>query len=198
MAAPAGKRALELLLGEIAGCRICEASLPLGPRPVLAADLRARVLIAGHAPGRKVHASGVPWQDASGETLRSWLGVDAATFYDPGAVALVPMGFCYPGTGPSGDLPPRPECRATWHPRLLPLLRGVTLTLLVGEHAQRYHLAAAWRGSVTDNVRAWRELGARIPLPHPSPRNRPWLAKNPFFERELLPDLRARVAAALR
>lgn len=191
-------RALKTLLTEIASCRVCEAELPLGPRPVLAASARSRVLIAGQAPGTKVHASGVPWDDASGETLRAWLQVDRATFYDTARFAIVPMGFCYPGRGKSGDLPPRPECAATWHHRLMPRLRGLSLRLVIGEYAQRYHLGDAYRGSVTQNVRAWRQMPPGvIPLPHPSPRNRPWLMKNPFFEAELLPTLRAQVSAAI-
>lgn len=191
-------RALKTLLDEIATCRVCEAELPLGPRPVLAAAAGSRVLIAGQAPGTKVHASGVPWDDPSGETLRAWLQVDRAKFYDTALFAIVPMGFCYPGKGKSGDLPPRPECAATWHPRLMPRLRALSLRLVIGEYAQRYHLGEAYRGSVTENVRAWRQMPPGvIPLPHPSPRNRPWLMKHPFFEAELLPVLRAQVRAAL-
>ncbi|MFB9156715.1 uracil-DNA glycosylase family protein [Chromobacterium violaceum] len=189
--------ALADLLGEIAACRVCEAALPCGPKPVLRAAAGARILLAGQAPGRKVHESGVPWDDASGKRLREWLAVDAETFYDPECFAIVPMGFCYPGTGPSGDLPPRPECRRLWHPRLLPLLERVELVLAVGCYAQAYHLAARKR-SLTDTVAAWREyFPAVMPLPHPSPRNQMWLARNRWFESELLPALRARVAEVL-
>lgn len=192
------ERVLLRLLEEIRGCRCCAEALPCGPRPVLAARVSARVLIAGQAPGREVHLSGVPWRDASGDRLREWLGIDIERFYDPSEVALVPTGFCYPGRGRNGDLPPRPECRALWHPRLLPLLESVKLTVLVGEHAQRHHLGERYRGSVTATVRAWASFADVIPIPHPSPRNRVWLRENPFFVDEVLPHLRARVARMLR
>lgn len=184
---------LPLLLDEIRGCTLCEPEIEA--RPVVQAGAQASLLIAGHAPGSKVHKSGVPWDDASGSTLRDWLGIDAQTFYDPAKVALVPMGFCYPGRGKSGDKAPRSECRRRWHGELMPLLPKVRLTLLLGQFAQRYHLGAESLGSVTANVKAWRRFGERIPLPHPSPRNLPWRRKHPFFERELLPELRHRVAA---
>lgn len=186
------------LLQDIARCQRCAPHLPQGPRPVLVADARARILIAGQAPGRKVHASGVPWDDASGDRLRAWLGVDRATFYDPARFAIVPMGFCYPGTGRSGDLPPRPECRATWHPRLLPLLRQVRLTLVIGQYARDYHLPACAGRPLSDTVAGWRAFGPHLmPLPHPSPRNQAWIRQRPWFEAELLPVLRARVAEVL-
>jgi uracil-DNA glycosylase len=188
---------LASLLREIRACRICEETLPLGPRPVLNVGATARVLIAGHAPGSKVHESEVPWDDKSGELLRTWLGVDDSVFYDGDRIALVPMGFCYPGRGKGGDLPPRPECRATWHHRLLPLLGETRLTIAIGEHAQRYHLGDRWLGSVTANLRCFDQFDTVLPIPHPSPRNRPWLAKNPFFERDTVPYLRRRVAEAL-
>ena len=158
----------------------------------------ARLLIVGQAPGARVHASGIPWDDASGRRLRDWLQVDAATFYDARRVALVPMGFCYPGKAGSGDAPPRPECRATWHPRLLPLLPRVGLTLLIGNHAQAYFLGATRRATSGDTVQAWRDYLPRyLPLPHPSPRNIAWFKRNPWFEDEVLPDLRTRVRALL-
>lgn len=193
-----GERVDELL-GDIRACRICAAHLPLGPRPVLQASATSRLLIVSQAPGRKVHETGIPFNDPSGDRLRDWLGVDKATFYDAGRIAIVPMGFCFPGTGKGGDLPPRPECAPTWHPRLLPLLRQVRLTLVIGQYAQAGLLGVARGTRLTDTVQAWREHLAhgRLPLPHPSPRNRLWLVRNPWFETELLPVLRERVAAAL-
>ncbi len=185
---------LTSLLRDIRACRICEAELPLGPRPVLRARASARLLIVGQAPGTRVHESGIPWSDASGKRLREWLQIDEAAFYDEKRVAIVPMGFCYPGRKGDGDAPPRPECRATWHPALLPLLKHVELTLLVGAYAQSYFLNGS--ADVTANVRAWREhLPKLLPLPHPSPRNIAWFKTNPWFEREVLPALRRRVRA---
>ncbi|MGH8085504.1 MAG: uracil-DNA glycosylase family protein [Lysobacter sp.] len=190
---------LEHLLRDIRACRICEANLPLGPRPVLRAGADARLMIVGQAPGAKVHASGVPWDDASGRRLREWLGIGADTFYDESQVAIVPMGFCYPGKAGSGDAPPRPECRATWHPRLLPLLPKVELTLLIGQYAQAYFLGARRKGSLTATMRAWHEyLPSQLPLPHPSPRNVAWFKANPWFEGEVLPTLRERVDGLVR
>ena len=190
---------LDHLLRDIRACRLCEAQLPLGPRPVLQVGSSARLLIVGQAPGTKVHASGVPWSDASGRRLRDWLQLDEATFYDPAQVAIVPMGFCYPGRAGSGDAPPRPECRATWHPRLLPLLPNVRLTLLIGQYAHAYFLQSRRKPSLGDTVRAWREyLPDSLPLPHPSPRNVAWFKANPWFEGEVLPVLRERVAEVMR
>lgn len=189
-------RRLDKLLAEIEACRLCAAALPHGPRPVLRAHADARLLVVGQAPGRKVHESGVPWDDASGRRLREWLGVDAETFYDPRRVAIVPMGFCYPGKASSGDAPPRPECREHWHPRLLPLLPNVQLTLLVGQYAQAYFLGPGRKASLTETVQAWRGYWPRqLPLPHPSPRNVAWFKANPWFEGEVLPHLRKRVAS---
>jgi uracil-DNA glycosylase len=187
---------LEALLTEIRACRLCEAHLPLGPRPVLRASASATLLIVGQAPGTLVHGSGLPWDDASGVRLRGWLGMDKTAFYDEAKVAIVPMGFCYPGRGASGDLPPRPECRQAWHPRLLPLLPGITLTLAIGQYAQHYFLGERRKKTLTDTVAAWREYAPAVfPLPHPSPRNIGWFVHNPWFETEVLPALRARVAA---
>jgi len=192
------RRRLDALLAEIRACRLCEAELPHGPRPVLQAAASARLLVVGQAPGVRVHASGVPWDDASGRRLRDWLGLDAATFYDPAQVALVPMGFCYPGRAGSGDAAPLPRCRQTWHPRLLPLLPHVALVLPIGQYAHAHLLGALRKPSLTDTVRAWREYGPRLlPLPHPSPRNVGWFKANPWFERDVLPALRERVRAAL-
>ncbi|MEZ4585951.1 MAG: uracil-DNA glycosylase family protein [Gemmatimonadales bacterium] len=193
-----GRRSLPTLLDEIRACRVCETALPLGPRPVLAAHRSARVLIAGQAPGKRVHESGVAWRDPSGDRLRGWLGLDDETFYDSRRVALVPMGFCYPGTGSGGDLPPRPECAETWHGRLLPLLAAVRLTVVIGRYAQAYHLGDRAGPGVTETVANWRRFApAVIPLPHPSPRNQRWLVRNPWFEKELVPVLRRAVRAAL-
>jgi uracil-DNA glycosylase len=186
------------LLREVRACTLCRAHLPLGPRPVFQFDPQARILIAGQAPGRKVHERGIPFLDASGDRLREWLGIDAAVFYDPQRIALLPMGFCYPGTGDSGDLAPRPECAATWRARLLARLVNVRLTLALGRYALAWHLGDASRPTVTETVFAWREYGPElVPLPHPSPRNNIWLKKNPWFARELLPELRERVRRLL-
>lgn len=186
------------LLRQVRACRICADRLEHGVRPVLQASGSSRVLIAGQAPGRKVHESGIPFDDASGDRLRDWMGVSRETFYDASRVAILPMGFCYPGTGRSGDLPPRPECAAEWRQRLLGQLPGVRLTLVVGQHAARWHLQSG-STKLTELVRDHRRFAPRaIPLPHPSPRNNIWLAKNPWFEQEVLPYLRRRVRACLR
>jgi uracil-DNA glycosylase len=189
---------LDALLSEIRACRLCEAHLPLGPRPVLRASASARLLIVGQAPGTRVHASSVPWDDASGRRLRDWLQVDESIFYDERRVAIVPIGFCYPGRAGGGDAPPRPECRATWHGALMPMLSSVGLTLLIGQYAQAHFLGPRRGPTLTDTVRAWREYSpAAIPLPHPSPRNVGWFKANPWFEDAVLPYLRARVAEVL-
>jgi uracil-DNA glycosylase len=181
--------ALPKLLREVRACTLCAPDLPQGPRPVLQADARARILIAGQAPGRKVHDSGVPFDDASGNRLREWMGIDRALFYDPAVIAIVPMGFCYPGTGPSGDLPPRPECAPQWRARILAALPNIELTLVIGQYAQAWHLDGAGAARVTDAVQGWRDhWPAVLPLPHPSPRN-------PWFVVDVLPALQARVRA---
>lgn len=171
----------------------------MGPRPVVQAAGSSRVLIVSQAPGRKVHETGIPFNDPSGKRLRQWMGIGEDTFYDPRCVAIVPMGFCFPGTGKGGDLPPRPECAPTWHPRLLPLLEKVCLTLVIGQYAQAGLLGKRRGRTLADTVKAWREhlTDGKLPLPHPSPRNRMWFKRNPWFESELLPELRARVATAL-
>jgi uracil-DNA glycosylase len=198
MTTRAGNDALETLLCEARACTLCATHLPQGPRPIVQAGRSARLLIIGQAPGARVHASGIPWSDASGKRLRDWLRMDEATFFDPQRVALVPMGFCYPGKAGSGDAPPRPECRATWHPRLLPLLPSVGLTLLIGNHAQAHFLGPARKATSGDTVRAWQEYLPRyLPLPHPSPRNIAWFLRNPWFEGDVLPVLRERVHALL-
>ncbi len=199
MRAATVNRALSRVLTEARACRLCEAELPLGPRPVLRAHPEARVLIIGQAPGTRVHATGVPWNDPSGDRLRHWLQVDRDTFYDERRFAIVPMGLCYPGTGPSGDLPPRPECAPLWHPRVFAHLKHVQLTLLIGAYAQRAYLNAPAGQSLTDNVRRWQKaLPKYLPLPHPSPRNQLWLKNNPWFERQVVPALRARATAVMR
>jgi len=189
--------ALGALLADVRACRRCVEHLPLGPRPVLQLHGSARILIAAQAPGRKVHASGIPFDDASGDRLRGWLGLSREQFYDAKRVAILPMGFCFPGTGPSGDRPPRPECAPAWRTELLAHLRRLRLTLVIGRYAQDYHLSNAG-ASLTETVRAWTERGAdTVALPHPSPRNNGWFKHNPWFERELVPVLQTRVAEAL-
>ena len=189
---------LDALLKDIRACRLCDAHLPLGPRPVLRASATARLLIVGQAPGAKVHTTGIPWNDASGERLRDWLAMDRDTFYDERRIAIVPMGICYPGKGASGDAPPRPECRATWHPRLVPLLTNVRLILPIGHYAQAHFLGAKRKATLTATVRAWDDYAPEhFPLPHPSPRNVGWRKANPWFERDAVPALRERVREAL-
>jgi uracil-DNA glycosylase len=196
--APATRAHLPLLR-RVRACTLCAAHLPLGPRPVLRIDPRATILIAGQAPGTKVHASGIPFQDASGDRLREWMGIDAATFYDETQIAIVPMGFCYPGTGKSGDLPPRPECAATWRAPLMAVLANVKLTLVIGQYAQAWHLGDRQKPTLTETVRAWRDYWpAMLPLPHPSPRNNIWLKRNDWFGDEVLPRLRRRVRELIR
>ncbi len=185
------------LLTEIRACTICQAHLPLGPRPVLQLHPKARILIAGQAPGRKVHESGVPFDDASGNRLREWLGVTREVFYDPEQIAILPMGFCFPGSGKSGDLPPRPECAPAWRKQLLGQLRHLEITLVMGQYAQAYHFGKS-RSSLTELVKSWRSYWPHtVPLPHPSPRNNLWLRRNPWFEAELLPPLQKRVSEVL-
>jgi len=190
---------LERLLREIRACRVCAKHLPLEPRPVVRAKASARLLIVGQAPGTKVHESGIPWNDRSGDRLREWLQLDRETFYDESRIAIVPMGFCYPGVDKSGgDLPPRKECAPLWHARVLQQLPNIELTLLVGGYAQRYYLKDLRRSTMTETVRAWRDFSPRfIPLPHPSWRNTAWIGRNPWFECELVPTLRARVRVLL-
>ena len=188
---------LESLLEQVRACKLCAGHLPLGPRPVLQMHASARILIAGQAPGRKVHATGIPFDDASGDRLRTWLGVSRDVFYDARQVAILPMGFCYPGTGKSGDLPPRLECAPAWRAPLLARLKNIKLTLVIGQYAQAHHLPDA-AASVTASVQSWREHWPRVvPLPHPSPRNNLWLKRNPWFEADLLPQLRSRVSEVL-
>lgn len=189
------QESLAQLLEDIRACRHCANDLPCGPRPVVQAGRAARLRIIGQAPGRKVHETGIPWDDASGDRLRAWLGLTVAQFHDPTKVAIVPMGFCYPGKASSGDNPPRPECAPRWHERLNAVLPEVALSLLIGHYAQAYYLRRRRKATLRETVRAWREylpLGY-VPLPHPSPRNQPWLAKNPWFEAELVPGIRTAI-----
>lgn len=179
------------LLAEIRACQICHTFLPQAPRPIVQFSEKSRVLLIGQAPGARVHASGIPWDDVSGDTLRLWLGLDKAQFYNPDFLALIPMGFCFPGTGKSGDLPPRPECAPAWHDRILAKMPDIKLTLLIGQYAQNRYLGKRMKGNLTETVRAWQGfLPAYLPLPHPSPRNRIWLKKNDWFEAEVLSELR--------
>ena len=184
---------LDSLLKVIRQCDECE-DLPMGPRPILAAKEEAKILILGQAPGRAVHESGKPWDDPSGERLREWMGIDRETFYDPTIVAIVPLGFCYPGKGKTGDLPPRKECAKLWHHQLIPMLTNIKLTLLAGQYAQNYRLGKQKKKTLTQTVKDWREYTPKnLPLPHPSPLNNRWLAKNPWFDSDVLPYLKRRV-----
>jgi uracil-DNA glycosylase len=190
---------LDALVAEIGACRVCAQALPHPPRPVVWVHPDAKILIVGQAPGRRVHESGIPWTDPSGDRLRAWMQLDRTAFYDKRNIAVAAMGFCYPGTVHGADLPPRRECAPLWRPRLLPLLQKVRLTLLVGAYAHRYHLGAAVKPTLGETVRNWRAYPPNVtPLPHPSWRNTGWLKRNPWFEAELLPELRRRVSSALR
>lgn len=189
---------LKTLLVKIRACQVCATHLPHPPNPIVSAHAKARLLLIGQAPGRRVHQSGIPWNDPSGDTLRDWLQVTREQFYDETLVAIVPLGFCYPGAGKSGDLPPRPECAPLWHPPLLAALPKVKLTLLVGSYAQAYYLKERAKSTLTETVANYAEYLPRyLPLPHPSPRNRLWLKRNPWFAAEVLPQLRKRVATTL-
>ena len=192
------KATLAALLDEVQRCTLCASHLPAGPRPVLQAGARACILVAGQAPGRKVHASGIPFDDASGDRLRAWMGVSREEFYDARRIAILPMGFCYPGTGASGDLPPRPECAPRWRERLLAAMPHVALTLVLGRHALQWHLPEHRSTPLTEVVQDWRTTWpGLLVLPHPSGRNNGWLKANPWFEDEVLPPLRARIRALI-
>ena len=191
-------RMLPTLLKAVRNCVVCEAHLPLGARPVLQVGAGARVLIVGQAPGALVHASGVPWDDASGEKLRAWMGIDKTTFYDDSQIAIIPMGYCYPGRGGGGDLPPRRECAELWLDQLLNKMPRIELTLLIGLHAQRHFLGPRRQSTLTKTLLRWKDYGPDyIPLPHPSPRNTPWFQAHPWFEQETVPMLRDRVRRLL-
>lgn len=189
--------AFDELVTQVRCCRICEDVLPLGPRPVIQVSRSSRILVVGQAPGRKVHDTGLPFNDPSGNRLRDWMGVTREQFYDERNMAILPMGFCYPGTGKSGDLPPRPECAPAWRHQLMEQLEHIELTLVIGRYAHDWHLGNA-SPKVTENVRNWQEYWPEVvPLPHPSPRNNLWLRRNPWFEEEVVPALRKRVAGLL-
>ncbi|GAB1268627.1 uracil-DNA glycosylase family protein [Aurantivibrio infirmus] len=186
------------LVDEIESCALCADDLPLGPRPVVRINPKASILIAGQAPGTKVHQSGIPFDDASGDRLRNWMGIDRKIFYDVRKIAIVPMGFCYPGRGKSGDLPPLPLCAKTWRQRILDRLINIELVLPIGQYAHAWHIPTRKR-TLTETVESWQEYGEGLmPLPHPSPRNNIWLAKNPWFEKKLVPVLQERVKACLQ
>lgn len=188
---PRLSRSLSVLLSEVRACTACAGLLPREPRPVLRAHQSARVLIVGQAPGTRVHETGVPWNDRSGDRLREWLAIDRERFYDERRFAIIPVGYCYPGRGPSGDLPPRSECAELWLDRLLAELPQIELTILIGQYAQALYLKKLRKESLTETVRAYRDYLPRyIPLPHPSPRNQMWLRRHPWFARDVVPALR--------
>ncbi|MCL4109092.1 UNVERIFIED_CONTAM: hypothetical protein GTU68_031004 [Idotea baltica] len=191
--------ALSQLVKDIRQCEICREHLPLGPRPIVQLPTTAKIAVLGQAPGRITHESGTPWDDASGRRLRDWLGVDDDTFYHSGMFALMPMGFCYPGTGKSGDLPPRKECAETWHEKAFAHLENVSLYLVIGAYAQKYYLAKKMHRNLTETVRHYHEyLPEYFPLVHPSPRNFRWEKKNPWFVEDVLPMLKAQVDELIR
>ncbi len=189
---------MERLLNEIRSCMVCSKHLPSGPRPIVSGHPESKIALIGQAPGSKVHETGIPWDDPSGKQLRKWLGVNNEQFYDEKCFALIPMGFCYPGKGTSGDLPPRPECAPLWHKKLLHQMPHLKFTILIGQYAQRYYLGDKKEKNLTDTVRNYQK---RLPdyfvLPHPSPRNRFWLTKNPWFQEEVVPALQEHIAKYL-
>lgn len=185
------------LLTEVRQCTLCEPELPMGARPVVQLHPNAKILVAGQAPGRRVHASGKPFDDPSGDRLRQWMGIDKATFYDAEKLAIIPMGLCYPGTGKSGDLPPRPECAPAWRHKLLEQLPNLELTLAIGQYAQSWHIDEP-KQTLTERVKNWEHYWPDVlPLPHPSPRNNLWLKRNPWFEDAVIPTLQKRIAELL-
>ncbi|WP_417872343.1 uracil-DNA glycosylase family protein [Xanthomarina gelatinilytica] len=186
------------LLKDIRQCTICEAHLPLGSRPIVSAHKDSKIVIIGQAPGTSVHKTGIPWDDPSGKQLRNWLNVTENIFYDETKIALVPMGFCYPGKGKSGDLPPRPECAPQWHQKLLDQMPNLQLVILIGMYSQKYYLKEKAKRTLTETVAEYKTyLPNYFPLPHPSPRNRFWLTKNPWFEKEVIPELQEKVSQIL-
>ncbi|MCB0402228.1 MAG: uracil-DNA glycosylase family protein [Flavobacteriales bacterium] len=189
---------MDNLLAAVRKCTACRDFLPNEPKPVIQAGSQSKILVIGQAPGQKVQDSGIPWDDASGNNLRAWLGVDRLTFYDETAFALVPMGFCYPGTGKSGDYPPRPECAPLWHQQILQAMPDIELTLLIGNYAQKYYLKNHIQKTLTDTVKNYRDYWPDyFPLPHPSPRNNIWQKKNSWFREEVIPMLQENVKLIL-
>lgn len=189
---------MKKLLQQIHECTVCQKYLAAGVRPIVAADPKSKIIIIGQAPGKIVHTTGIPWNDKSGDNLRSWLGVTKETFYNPALFALMPMGFCYPGKGKSGDLPPRTECAPLWHQQLLKKMPHATLFILIGQYAQQYYLDNTVKATLTDSVQQFKTYLPRyFVLPHPSPRNNIWQAKNPWFAQTVLPELKKQVQKAL-
>lgn len=190
--------ALARLLQDVRSCRLCEAILPLGPRPIVAVSQHARILIIGQAPGTKVHSSGIAWNDPSGDRLRRWLNLSHDVFYDTNQIGIMPMGFCYPGRGRSGDLPPRSECAPAWHKRILDHLPNIRLTLLIGSYAVNYYLKDFRSKTLKDTIARWHEMpDCFLALPHPSPRNTKYIRDNSWFETDLVPELQKRVHSIL-
>ena len=186
------------LLNKIQRCEVCKEHLPLGPRPVIQLNAYSKIVIISQAPGRRVHETGIPWNDASGKKLKSWMNVSDEIFYNPACLSILPMGFCYPGKAISGDLPPRPECAPLWHPQILKNFKSKPLILLIGQYAQRYYLKKTYKGSLTETVKSYREyLPTYFPLPHPSPRNQNWVKINPWFMGEVVPELQKRIQLAV-
>jgi uracil-DNA glycosylase len=187
-----------ILIKQVRGCTLCVPHLPLGPRPIFRFTPKARILIAGQAPGRKAHETGIAFNDPSGQRLRGWMGIGSEIFYDPEKIAILPMGFCYPGTGKSGDLPPRPECAEAWRNLLIAQIPDIQLTLVIGQYAQQWHLGESKKSNLTKTVEAWKEYWPDVlPLPHPSLRNNLWLKKNPWFENEVTPVLKRKISHIL-
>ena len=190
---------LDVLVKEVRACKICAKHLPFEPNPVVRPSSTAKILLVGQAPGTRVHATGIPWNDPSGDKLREWMGVDKDLFYNNKKIAIMPTGFCYPGKGKSGDLPPRPECAPTWHPRLMQHMRKIELILLIGQYAQKYYLKESVKKTLTETVQAWKQYAPLyLPMPHPSPRNKLWLKKNAWFEDDVVPMLRRKVKKLIR
>ena len=189
---------MNTLLNKIQRCEVCKEHLPLGPRPVIQLNAYSKIVIISQAPGRRVHETGIPWNDASGKKLKSWMNVSDEIFYNPACLSILPMGFCYPGKAISGDLPPRPECAPLWHPQILKNFKNKPLILLIGQYAQRYYLKKTYKGSLTETVKSYREyLPTYFPLPHPSPRNQNWVKINPWFMGEVVPELQKRIQLAV-
>ncbi|MEQ7799922.1 uracil-DNA glycosylase family protein [Pedobacter sp. ASV1-7] len=189
---------MDNLIANIRQCKVCEPYLELGANPIISASKKSKIVIIGQAPGRIVHQTGIPWNDKSGDSLRNWLGVDKAMFYNEDIFALVPMGFCFPGKGKSGDLPPRKECAPLWHNKLLDFMQEVKLILLIGQYAQHYYLQDRCKTTLTETVKSYREyLPQYLPLPHPSPRNNIWMSKNKWFQTDVLTILKDQIKAVV-